>query len=588
MGLRRIPAALVVTLGGLAVAPAAAPAAPPSGLTATLRDTTLIGGDQHAEMRGRVLPRVRRPVRLERRTGRTWTTIARSSSNGTGRYEVTDLVSRAGDYRIVAPPIRLGGVALQRLVSAPRQASIASTLLPGQTMRGGQFLKSENGDFRLQMKTDGNLAVFQKGAGKIWWTATYGADRRVVMQSDGNLVVYGGDAAVWSTTTNGFPSSFLKLEDNGMVCVYKGQRLLWNGRKGVFYDKLRIGQTLRHGAQLRSQNHQYRAVMQADGNFVIYDASGAATWATASEGADEVLVMERKSDLVIYRGGTTPVWHTSTHGFRAAHLRLRNGGSLVVHRRRQTLWSSNQGFLLNQLLPGVTLEAGGQLLSESHAYRLAMQSDGDLVMFNGDQALWSSGTAGYPGAKAVMEGDGNLVVYDAGGTARWFSDTAGHPGSRLIVHDDGNLVIYQGAMALWDRLHGALEPSDTADVSDALVRGQTWVDAGVPHSQPAYVLNQYGTYRTDSSGFVSMMWNLGYSYVTWTLPDISHQITKEQLQPGDILLSPLNHVLVFVNWTDSSHSSYWAYEETPDGAVYRSVPYPYWSGYGTFTPYRKN
>jgi hypothetical protein len=41
-----------------------------------------------------------------------------------------------------------------------------------------------------------------------------------------------------------------------------------------------------------------------------------------------------------------------------------------------------------------------------------------------------------------MQGDGNLVVYDAAGRAQWWSGTAGYSGAWLAVQSDGNLVIY--------------------------------------------------------------------------------------------------------------------------------------------------
>ena len=44
----------------------------------------------------------------------------------------------------------------------------------------------------------------------------------------------------------------------------------------------------------------------------------------------------------------------------------------------------------------------------------------------------------------------------------------------------------------------------TADI--IIARAQSWVAAQVPYSQSNYYTNQYGTYRTDCSGFVSMAW----------------------------------------------------------------------------------
>jgi hypothetical protein len=70
-----------------------------------------------------------------------------------------------------------------------------------------------------------------------------------------------------------------------------------------------------------------------------------------------------------------------------------------------------------------------------------MQADGNLVLFNeyGD-VMWASGTWGYWGAYAVMQDDGNFVIYYYGYPI-WASNTDGHPGARLILNFNGNLLI---------------------------------------------------------------------------------------------------------------------------------------------------
>jgi hypothetical protein len=52
---------------------------------------------------------------------------------------------------------------------------------------------------------------------------------------------------------------------------------------------------------------------------------------------------------------------------------------------------------------------------------------------------------------AIMQLDGNFVVYDAGGTPVWDSGTVGNDGAYLAVQDDGDMVIYRtdGAAAWW-------------------------------------------------------------------------------------------------------------------------------------------
>ncbi|MGK2876350.1 MAG: hypothetical protein ACSLEW_12035 [Nocardioides sp.] len=135
---------------------------------------------------------------------------------------------------------------------------------------------------------------------------------------------------------------------------------------------------------------------------------------------------------------------------------------------------------------------------------------------------------------------------------------------------------------------GPSSPAGTPASSSVLARAQSWVEAQVPYSQSSYFTNQYGTYRQDCSGYVSMAWGLPTSLTTYSLPGVSHPIAKDELRAGDILLRP-GHTLLFDKWANPERSAYWAYEEQHTGtvAVHHVVPYPYWPGYGAFTPRRR-
>ncbi len=64
--------------------------------------------------------------------------------------------------------------------------------------------------------------------------------------------------------------------------------------------------------------------------------------------------------------------------------------------------------------------------------------------------LWATHTAN-PGVVA-MQHDGNLVVYGHHGNALWSTGTASFPGARLAVQSDSNLVVYDYyGFPIWSR-----------------------------------------------------------------------------------------------------------------------------------------
>lgn len=130
----------------------------------------------------------------------------------------------------------------------------------------------------------------------------------------------------------------------------------------------------------------------------------------------------------------------------------------------------------------------------------------------------------------------------------------------------------------------------TISRSEVLQRAQYWVNLNIPYSQSATYRDIDGshTYRTDCSGFVSMAWHASPSglgtYWTGNMNLITTPISKSQLQPGDALLNPNSHVVLFIRWYDSAHTRYVGQEEGSRGARESVIPYPYWSG--TYTPVR--
>ncbi|MFI5663715.1 hypothetical protein [Streptomyces sp. NPDC051684] len=132
-------------------------------------------------------------------------------------------------------------------------------------------------------------------------------------------------------------------------------------------------------------------------------------------------------------------------------------------------------------------------------------------------------------------------------------------------------------------------PESTVTRAEVLQRADFWVREAVPYSQRhSYRDPQGAKYRADSSGYASMAWHLPTSLTTRTLPTVSHRITKDELRPGDVLLNPDQHVVIFAGWADKKRSSYLAYEQTPPHAQRHTLPYPYYRHDKEYLPYRYN
>jgi hypothetical protein len=77
-----------------------------------------------------------------------------------------------------------------------------------------------------------------------------------------------------------------------------------------------------------------------------------------------------------------------------------------------------------------------------------MQADGNIVLYNGNRAIWHTNTyagrAGRAPYRLTMQADGNLVGYNADNRAFWASGTWGKGTApfRFAMQNDGNAVIY--------------------------------------------------------------------------------------------------------------------------------------------------
>ena len=107
-----------------------------------------------------------------------------------------------------------------------------------------------------------------------------------------------------------------------------------------------IGDVMRGGDRVVSQNGRYVFVYQGDGNLVLY-------------------------------GDGSPLWHSATHGTVPGYVMLQHDGNFVLYDASQRpLW-----------------QTGGATIGHTDAW-LLVQNDGNVVIYTGGGVpLWQTGTA---------------------------------------------------------------------------------------------------------------------------------------------------------------------------------------------------
>jgi hypothetical protein len=171
----------------------------------------------------------------------------------------------------------------------------------------------------------------------------------------------------------------------------------------------------------------YHALMQTDGNFVLLNSAGTSVWATGTGATNAASIfMQDDGNLVTY-----------IFRWQAGVYAAPTPGSYPVS-------SCSIG---TYLVAGEMLPSGKCIVSPHGQYFLLMNTDGNFFIYDWAHGTgtWGPGTQGHPGAYAIFQTDGNLVVYDVNGTALWNSGTSGSYAERLDLNDDGRIIIWKSA-----------------------------------------------------------------------------------------------------------------------------------------------
>ncbi|ABF11417.1 pre-peptidase C-terminal domain-containing protein [Cupriavidus metallidurans] len=264
--------------------------------------------------------------------------------------------------------------------------------------------------------------------------------------------------------------------------------------------KLNAGESLRAGGMTLT--------MQADGNLVIYDAAHKVLFASTTNSVDNqgsALNMQADGNLVIRNPAGKSVWASGTDDFGGEYMVFGSDGTLSLRTGSRINWLlpsqlavltsaqvsvlsaaqiqgldtavnnlssdalnfiSSLGSTVVKRWGGVTgvaltevkkIAAGGKLNSgvtlTAGSVSLVMQGDGNLVIYDtAHKAVWASNTNSVDnqGAHLNMQAtDGNLVMYTPAGKAIWASNTNDNRGEFMVFGSDACMSLQTGSRVSW-------------------------------------------------------------------------------------------------------------------------------------------
>ncbi len=240
------------------------------------------------------------------------------------------------------------------------------------------------------------------------------------MQQDGNFVVYNSaNSAVWSTGTSGTNAQSIFMQDDGNLVLY-----IFKWSAGIYAtpssgpftpQACKISTYLVSGGRINanqcivSPHGQYMLYMAPDGNFYIYDiAHNTGTWGAGTAGhPGAYATLQADGNFVVYDANNAPLWSSGTAGTYSERLDMEDDGRIIVYKSAWNSGTSDGQFNQSQLAhPGCDVGIGT-------GWTGVLGPGSCFVSPNGHFEL-------------LMQGDGNLTIYDLGTTPSavlWSTDT---------------------------------------------------------------------------------------------------------------------------------------------------------------------
>ena len=237
---------------------------------------------------------------------------------------------------VLAAGALLGGVAVVGSAQAEaKTVAVSDTLLPGQKLMAGQYIRSKSGVFTLIMDTRGEAKLFQRGVSwRLWTSGTRRAGSVLVMGTDGTLQMIYGRTKFWSMSIKSAGAK-LVLPDTGNLAIYNTRgKANWNRHMvvGTLMPQSNLHAPDPAGREviMYSVNRVYTLKFTTTGNLRLLKNGTTVLWSTGDKGAPESRAWVGPSGTfyAVNKDGDITWWYESHSAGNV--LQLRDDGHLLL------------------------------------------------------------------------------------------------------------------------------------------------------------------------------------------------------------------------------------------------------------------
>jgi hypothetical protein len=224
---------------------------------------------------------------------------------------------------------------------------------------------------------------------------------------------------------------------------------------------------------------------------------------------------------------------------------------------------AGNGVRQDTLVQNQKLRVSEELRSTNGQYTLVMQGDGNLVLYdNQGKGLWSSDTVGSGAIECVLQDDGNLVLKNRNGRDVWATSTEGYKNAKLMIQNDGNLVIHnERGLAVWAK----------GRIKDSLSRGENLLANEFIRSQ-----NRKYTLIMQGDGNLVAQDYQGRGF--WNSDTVGSGAVECVLQSdGNLVLKDRNRRVLWATNTDGYPNARLIMEDDGHVVLYKEGGVAFWS-----------